>query len=144
MIRQGAFFAAPAVLLILLPSCGGSYSYRSGDLYIFILILALIAMMVFFGIISQDKGEILEAENLETRKLLRRFHEAEDQIRLKRQKAYGAQNELLGHYDRLLPQDRKRDKRLVKAKRELLRLQKEILEAERQREKLAMEVAERR
>jgi hypothetical protein len=111
-------------------------SLKTGDSYILILVAALVGMMVLFGTIARGREEILEETVIKAQKLKDALHEAEDQVRLKREALYLAQQELLGRYDKLLTEAQRKSPQIQAQRRKILELEREILTAEGRRNQL--------
>jgi hypothetical protein len=132
--------AIPAVALLaafgLSSGCAYSDSLKPGDTYILILIAGLVVMGGVLGSITQTRNQILDREVIQVQRHKEAIHAAEDEIRLKRESLYRAQQELLGVYDKLLTEAQRRAPELVAMKRRLLDAERDILNAENQRNQL--------
>ena len=108
-------------------------SLKTGDAYILILIAALAGMMVLFGTIARGREDILEQTVVKAQKYKDSLHEAEDQIRVKRNAMYLAQQELLGLYEKLLTETQRKSPQILAQRRKILEIEREILAAEGRR-----------
>jgi hypothetical protein len=127
-------------ITLMLSGCetlSGYYgSLKKGDSYILILIAALAGMMVLFGTIARGRQDILEETVVKSRKLKDELHAAEDEVHLKRDALYHAQQELIGAYDKLLTEAQRKSAAFQSQKRKILELERDILTAEGRRNQL--------
>jgi vacuolar-type H+-ATPase subunit H len=131
-----ATMAAATALLVLTPGCNYIRDLKPGDSYMLILAAGLVGMMVLFGIITQGRDEILDENITKVQRHKESIHQAEDEVRLKRDALYRAQQELLGLYEKVLTEAQRSGPEIVAQRRRLLELEREIVLAEGRREQL--------
>lgn len=135
--REMVFMLGIALTLTGCEATGNYYrSLRTGDAYIFILIAVMVVMFGIFGAVTYTREEILTEGITKVQRHKEAIHGAEDQIRLKRDALYLAQQELLATYDKILTEKQRTAPDIVLRKRKLLELERAILAAENTRNQL--------